>query len=214
MTKQTLIDYWKSHRIITDERALQAFEKVPRENFLPKDIKEYAYEDKAFPIVGGQTISQPSTVMIMTQALDVQPGQNVLEIGTGSGYQAALLAELVKPKGNIYTTEIIKAAYEFGKKNLKPYQNVTVLFNDGTFGAEAYAPFDRIIVTAACEEIPSSLLAQLKNKGKIVVPVGTPYEQKMIVGIKKGKHLETRSIGEFVFVPLTGKYGFKNNQGY
>jgi len=206
--KQGLIDYWKSNKIITNPRILSAFESVPREDFLPKHLKEHAYEDRALPIIGGQTISQPSTVMIMTQALDAQQGQKVLEIGTGSGYQAALLAELVKPKGQVYTTEIAKAVYEFGKKNLEKYQHVTVLFADGTMGAEAYAPFDHIMVTAACKEIPLSLIAQLKNKGSIVVPVGTPYEQKMIVGMKKGKKLETHSIGSFVFVPLTGKYGF------
>ncbi len=205
--KQALIEYWRSHKIITDERVLQAFEQIAREDFLPKHLKEHAYEDRALPLVGGQTISQPSTVMIMTQALDVQQGQKVLEIGTGSGYQAALLAELVKPKGQVYTTEIVKAVYEFGKKNLEKYQHVTVLFADGTMGAEAYAPFDRIMVTAACRNIPLPLVAQLRRRGLLVVPVGTPYEQRMIVGMKKGKTLETHSIGSFVFVPLTGKYG-------
>ncbi|MEK6839637.1 MAG: protein-L-isoaspartate(D-aspartate) O-methyltransferase [Nanoarchaeota archaeon] len=210
MQKQALIKYWKNNKIITDERVINAFAKVPREDFLPKYLKERAYEDVALPIAGGQTISQPSTVMIMTQALAVESGHTVLEIGTGSGYQAAILSELVKPKGHVYTTEINKEAYEFGKKNLKQYKNIAVIFSDGSMGAEAYAPFDRIILTAASPSIPEPLIKQLKDKGIIIAPLGTPYEQKMVIATKRGKHLTTKSIGEFVFVPLTGKYGFKH----
>src|SRR3989344_1508533 len=105
--KQKLIDYWKSSNIITDQRVLDAFANVSREDFLPERLKDQSYEDRALPILQGQTISQPTTVMIMTQALDVQPNHKVLEVGTGSGYQSAILAELAN-KGQVYTTEIIK----------------------------------------------------------------------------------------------------------
>ncbi len=205
--KQKLIDYWKSHGIITDPRVLDAFAKVPREDFLPEHLKDNAYEDRALPIEKNQTISQPTTVMIMTQALDIQPNHKVLEVGTGSGYQAAILAQLAD-KGIVYTTEIIKELCEYSKRRLKKYQNVHVFHRDGIEGVEEFAPFDRIIITAACPEMPKPLINHLSKNGIIIAPVGTQYVQKMIIGIKKGKNFSTHSIGEFVFVPLTGKYGF------
>ncbi len=206
--KQRLIEYWRTSRLITDERVLAAFEQVPREDFLPEHLKQHAYEDRALPLLQGQTISQPTTVMIMTQALDVQRGQKVLEIGTGSGYQAALLAELVDKQGHVYATEIVAELYEYGKKRLRAYKNVSLFHRDGIEGVEEFAPFDRIIVTAACPRIPELLIGQLGKKGVIVIPVGMPYAQKMMVVVKRGKIFETHSIGEFVFVPLRGKWGF------
>ncbi len=206
--KQKLIEYWRSEKIIIDERVLDAFANVPREEFVPEHLKDRAYDDIALPVLGGQTISQPTTVMMMTQALDVQPGHNVLEVGTASGYQASLLAELAGKEGHVYTTEIVPELYAYGKRKLKKYNNVSVFNRDGIEGVEEFAPFDRIIVTAACPEIPQPLIDQLNKDGIIVAPVGTLHTQKMVVGVKKGKKFSTHSIGEFVFVPLTGKHGF------
>ena len=207
--KQQLIDYWRSHHIITDERVLKAFGNVQREDFLSERFKDQPYDDRALPLEKGQTISQPTTVVLMTQALDIHPGHRVLEVGSGSGYQAALLAELSESQGHVYTTEIVSDLYDYAKRRLKKYANVSIFYRDGIEGVEEFAPFDRIMVTAACPQIPQPLINQLGKNGVIVIPVGTLYEQKMLVGVKKGKKFSTHSLGEFVFVPLMGKYGFK-----
>lgn len=207
--KRTLLEYWKTSGIIQDEKVLGAFMKVPREDFLPSGIKHLAYDDNALPLMSGQTISQPTTVMIMTQALEVRPGMKVLEVGTASGYSAALLSVLVGARGNgkVITAEIIPELYEFGKKNLRDYKNVKVFLCDGGRGFEREAPFDRIIVTAACREIPGVLKEQLKDNGILVAPVGPRYVQRMVKIRKKGKKYEVEALGDFVFVPLTGRYG-------
>src|SRR3989344_7026334 len=114
--KQSLINYWLYSKTITDRKVINAFKKIPRENFLPKPLKEYAYEDRPLPILKQQTISQPTTIMIMTQALDLKKGQKVLEVGTGSGYQAALISELIGKNGKLYTLEIIKELVKFSKE--------------------------------------------------------------------------------------------------
>mgnify|MGYP001612419507 CR=1 FL=1 len=207
--KEALMNHWKTQGIITDSRVLDAFVKVPREQFVRQGMEKHAYDDHALPIGEGQTISQPSTVMIMTQALEVDAGMKVLEVGTGSGYQAALLSILAGEQGKVYTTEMISSLYETAKEKLATYANITMLNVDGAQGLKRYAPFDRIIVTAASQKIPQPLIDQLKEDGLIVAPIGSPYEQAMIVGRKKGKELLTKSFGSFAFVPLTGEFGFK-----
>ena len=184
--KQSLINYWIKLKTITDKRVINAFKKIPRENFLPKTLKEYAYEDKPLPILKKQTISQPTTIMIMTQALEVKPGNKILEIGSGSGYQSALLSILVGKKGKILTLEIIPELVNFAKNNLKKFENVEVIQGDGSKGYKKQAPYDRIIITAACPEMPKPLINHLSKNGIIIAPVGTQYVQKMIIGIKKG----------------------------
>jgi len=205
--KQTLLNFWKQNKLITSKKLLKAFEKIPREDFILKEYSHQAYTDIPLPILSGQTISQPTTVMLMTQALDVKHGNKVLEIGTGSGYQAAILSELVGEKGKIYTTEIVYSLVEFAKKNLKNYKNIEIIkAKHEEIGYEKEKPYDRIIVTCACPEIPEKLLEQLKPHGILVAPVGK-YTQEMLV-IKKEKQLEIENLGDFVFVPLRGKYGF------
>lgn len=204
--KQSLIDFWKENKIIKSKKLLDAFKKTPREDFILKEHLNQTYTDIPLPILEGQTISQPTTIMLMTQALEVREGQKVLEIGTGSGYQAAILSELVGKKGKVFTLEIIQELVKFSRKNLKNYKNVQVIESDGSLGYEKEAPYDKIIVTATCPEIPKKLLEQLKFNGILVVPVGK-FSQEMLV-IKKEKQLQIKNLGSFVFVPLRGKYGF------
>jgi protein-L-isoaspartate(D-aspartate) O-methyltransferase len=196
--KEALLIYWKTSGIITKDAILRVFKKVPRENFVLKEYKEEAYLDEPLPIGHGQTISQPTTVAIMTSALEPKAGQKVLEIGTGSGYQAAILSELVGKKGKVYTIERISALAKFAKKNLQNYKNVIVVHADGTKGLPKEAPFDRIIVTAAATELPISLFNQLKERGIMVLPIEDHlYKIRKI----KGKPI-MEDLGLFVFVPL------------
>ncbi len=186
---------------IKDPAVLEAIAKVPRHLFFGNSIASHAYEDKAFPIASGQTISQPYTVAYQTELLDVKPGMKVLEIGTGSGYQAAVLMEM---GANVYTIERIKqlfneAKHRFAELGYRPkYQG----YGDGYKGLPLYAPFDRIIVTAAAPYIPDALLEQLKPGGKLVIPVGKGKQRmKLIQKDEKGKLHETDH-GLFRFVPL------------
>ncbi len=208
MQKEALIDYWIKSGLVTNKRVIDAFRAVPRELFVLEEYKDSAYEDIALPIMANQTISQPTTVMIMTQALGVEEGQKVLEVGTGSGYQAAILSRLVGKKGVIYTTELIEELAGFAKKNLEEagIKNVRILKTDGSMGYKPKAPYDRIIVTAASPDVPKALVLQLKKNGMLVIPVGSLYAQKMLKVWKNGK---TEDLGEFQFVPLKGKYGHK-----
>jgi len=207
MKKKELIDQWAKLRIVTDKRVIDAFKKIDRGDFLVKEYIEDAYEDIPLPILQHQTISQPTTVVIMLQALEVKQGMKVLEIGAGSGYNAALLSVLVGKSGKVYTTEIVPELVKFACENLKKFKNVEVHECDGSMGLPAFAPFDRIICTAAAEKIPKPLIDQLKQGGIIVIPVGPEYGQKMVKGVKRNGKLDTHSLGDFMFVPLTGEFG-------
>ena len=206
--KQRLIDYWLSSGIIKDKKLIKAFQDTPREKFIDKSFLDEAYGDYPLPIGYGQTISQPTTVMIMINALELKPTDKVLEVGAGSGYCAAIMAKLAK---KVITTEIIPELAEFAKKNIEKnkIKNVTVVEYDGSQGYKKESPYNKIMITAACPSIPEPLVKQLKNNGIILAPVGGFFDQRMIKGIKiKGK-LETHSLGYFRFVPLKGKYGYK-----
>ena len=165
------------------------------------------------PLMRGKTISQPSTVMMMTSALDLNLGEKVFEVGTGSGYQAAIIAKIVGPKGKVVTTEILPELVAFAKENFKKagIKNVIVLEEDGSKGFKKEAPYDRVIITAAAKEFPKELLEQLKPEGIIVGPVGNQHEQEMVRGRKdKNGKLELEFLGQFLFSPLYGKYGFED----
>ncbi len=207
MGKQELVRYWTDNKIITDKRLIEAFKAIPREEFILDELVNEAYGDYPLPILKGQTISQPTTVMIMINALDLKKTDRVLEVGAGSGYCAAIISKIVK---FVYTTEIIPELAEFAKKNIENIEikNVGVINYDGSKGYEKQAPYDKIMVTAACPKIPPPLIEQLKEGGIIVAPVSQFLGQKMIKGIKKGKELKTDYLGDFVFVPLKGKYGY------
>ena len=202
--KRTLFEHLQT--LVHDRAVLAAFERVPREAFVPRDLRDSSYDDIPLPLPGGQTISQPTTVLLMTQFLQVQEGQRILEIGTGSGYQAAMLGVLVGSKGKVITTEIIDKLYAYGKKRLQHYTNVHVLHVDGSQGYAPEAPYDRIILTAASSQPPLHLLSQLKKDGLLLAPVGNPSHQRMLRIDKQG---EIEDLGGFLFVPLTGKYGFQ-----
>src|SRR3989338_7938970 len=157
MNKDELIQELIDCGMLKTRQVIDAFKSVPRENFVPAEYKKHAYDNYPLPIAAGQTIAQPLTVAAMTEALQISRGNKVLEIGTGSGYQAAILSEIVGSKGRVITTEIIPELFEFAKKKLGNYKNVTLLNVDGSFGYEKYAPYDRIIVTASAPTVPKPL---------------------------------------------------------
>jgi len=191
---------------IADEAVLTAIGKVPRHVFFDDALLAHAYEDKAFPIGEGQTISQPYTVAFQTEKLDVKPGQKVLEIGTGSGYQAAILLEL---GAKVYTIEFNKKLFEKTKIFL-PRLGYTPYFfyGDGSKGIPAKAPFDKIIVTAGAPVVPSALTDQLNEDGILIIPVGDRETQKMLKITKKKGTLLKEEFNQFAFVPLLGESGW------
>lgn len=193
---------------IIDNKVLQAINTIPRHWFIPTEFETYAYQDNAFPIEGGQTISQPYTVAFQTQLLAVEKGDKILEIGTGSGYQAAVLSFL---GAELYSIERIKDLHEEAKTVLTKLQlKATLIHGDGTKGALTYAPFDKIIVTAGAPHIPVSYIKQLKTGGRIVIPVGKTQEnQKMVLATKQPDGSIKHSFeGDFKFVPLLGEQGW------
>lgn len=192
-------------RDIGDEKVLTVMNKIERHKFVPANLVGQAYNDNPLPIGYGQTISQPYIVALMTQSLQLDQDDKVLEIGTGSAYQAAVLAELVD---EVYTIEIIKELADAATKRLDNlgYKNVTVKHADGYYGWPAEAPFDVIIITAAANHIPPPLLRQLKDGGKLIIPLQSVFRfQTLTLVTKKGDELETDFITDVRFVPLTGE---------
>lgn len=198
--RKKLVDVVKS-KGITDEKVLEAIGKIPRHFFLDSAFDEVAYEDKAFPIAEKQTISQPYTVAYQTQLLEVKPFEKVLEIGTGSGYQAAVLAEL---KARVFTIERQKKLYqELDKFDfLKKYPNIKFFYGDGYEGLPTFAPFDKVLITAAAPDIPKKLIEQMKVGGMMVVPVGTGEVQTMKRIIKEKEGIREELFDHFSFVPM------------
>jgi protein-L-isoaspartate(D-aspartate) O-methyltransferase len=192
-------------REIRDERVLAAMGKVPRHEFIPRESRRFAYADSPLPIGHDQTISQPFIVAFMTEQLQPQPGDRVLEIGTGSGYQAAVLAELVK---EVCTIEIVKALAERARRDLDRlgYRNVAVKAADGYKGWPEKAPFDAVIVTCAPDHIPKPLIEQLKEGGRMIIPVGPEGAvQSLYVMTKKEGRMTRESVLPVRFVPMTGE---------
>lgn len=192
---------------ISDERVLAAIGKVPRHAFFDDALLSHAYEDKAFPIGEGQTISQPYTVAFQTEKLQIKSGEKVLEIGTGSGYQAAVLLEM---GAKVYTIEYNRKLYEHTRDFLpelgyKPF----FFFGDGSKGIPAKAPYDKIIVTAGAPIVPSALTEQLAENGILIIPVGDRNKQKMLRITKKQGKLVQEEFDSFAFVPLLGDQGWK-----
>lgn len=211
--RANMIEYQLRKRGIKDERVLQAFMKVPRHKFVrPQDIWR-AYDDYPLPIGYGQTISQPYMVAIMTELLELKGDEVVLEIGTGSGYQAAILAELAR---QVYTIERIPELARKAESVLKElgYDNVKVIVGDGSKGLPEYAPYDRIIVTAAAPKPPQPLLMQLKDNGRLVIPIGTRKLQDLVRITKVGNEFKTENFGPCLFVPLIGEEGWRNENAF
>ncbi len=190
-------------RGIKNKAVLEAMRSVERHLMVPKDVQKHAYEDRPLPIGSGQTISQPFIVAFMTQAIQPEPGMKVLEIGTGSGYQAAVLAEIVD---EVYTIETVEALGKKAEKTLTGmgYKNIFYKIGDGYHGWEEHAPFDAIIVTAAPEEIPPRLIEQLKTGGKMVIPVGPSANQHLkLIEKKKNGKITSKELLPVRFVPFT-----------
>jgi len=194
-------------RGITDERVLTAFLKVPRHEFVPPEGRSEAYADHPVPIGGGQTISQPYIVALTLEALRLQGHERVLEVGTGSGYQLALLAELAL---EAYSVERIPELAHQAMRRLEAMgaHNLHVTVGNGSLGWPEHAPYDGIVVAAAAPAIPPELLAQLAPAGRMVLPIGGAQAQILTLVQKRGEHLERRELTGFVFVPLIGEHGW------
>ncbi len=204
LLRQQMVDRQIIARGVKDERVIMAMLTVPRHMFVPEDNRSMAYEDTPLPIGEGQTISQPYVVAFMTECLDLKPDDRVLEIGTGSGYQAAILAELAK---EVYTIEIVPILGNMASKLLDEmgYKNIHVKVGDGYRGWTEEAPFDAVIVTAAPLDIPQTLVNQLKEGGRIIIPVGSQFGAQMLIkGVKKNGRLITENVLPVRFVPMVG----------
>jgi protein-L-isoaspartate(D-aspartate) O-methyltransferase len=204
--RMEMVDYQIRRRGVTDQDVLDAMERVPRHEFVPKQHQAQAYADHPLPIGHGQTISQPYIVALMTELLGLKNTDRVLEVGTGSGYQAAILAEIV---AEVYTVEIIEPLATQAEERLTRlgYSNVHTRHADGYYGWEDHAPFDAIIVTAAPDHIPQPLVQQLKDQAQMVIPIGPPGGYQTLWQITKaGDEVTKRNVTGVLFVPLTGEH--------
>jgi len=207
--REDMIDRQIEARGVRSKTVLDALRKVPRELFLPENLREFAYQDSPLPIAADQTISQPFIVALMTEALDLEGGETVLEIGTGSGYAAAILAEIA---GQVYTVERIGQLAEKANTTLKAlgYQNVHVVHADGSLGWPPGSPYDAIIVAAGGPVVPASLKRQLKMGGRLVMPVGNSPRSQELVRITRvaDEKFKSEDLLDVCFVPLVGKEGW------
>jgi protein-L-isoaspartate(D-aspartate) O-methyltransferase len=204
--RMSMVDRQIRRRGVTDLDVLAAMERVPRHEFVPEEFKSRAYADQPLPIGHGQTISQPYIVALMTELLQLKSTDRVLEIGTGSGYQAAILAEIV---AEVYTIEIVEALAVEARERLGRlgYASVHTMHGDGYYGWEEHAPFDAIIVTAAPDHIPQPLVQQLRDGAKLVLPVGPPGGYQTLWEVtKSGEQFTKRNVTGVLFVPLTGEH--------
>lgn len=203
-----LVQHLRNNRGIDDEAILKAFSTVPRHFFLDTAFSEHAYADKAFAIGEGQTISQPYTVAVQTSLLGLQPGDKVLEIGTGSGYQACILLEM---GARLFTIEYNRKLFERARKIIEELgYSANVYCGDGSRGLPSYAPFDKILVTAGAPSVPTALVDQLKVGGKLVIPVGNNRTQQMLRFTKVTENkIKKENFGDFSFVKLKGEFGWK-----
>jgi protein-L-isoaspartate(D-aspartate) O-methyltransferase len=206
--RRLMVERQLARRGITDERVLEAMRQVPRHVFVPQDMWDMAYRDTPLPIGQGQTISQPYIVAYMTQLLDLAPEDRVLEIGTGSGYQVAILSRLAK---QVYTIERIGDLARQAAQILKElgYDNVQLRTADGGYGWPEAAPFDAIMVTAAAPEIPQPLIAQLAEGGRLVIPIGPTGYQDLLRLRRRGERIERENLVPVAFVPLVGEHGWR-----
>jgi protein-L-isoaspartate(D-aspartate) O-methyltransferase len=206
--RQQMVRYHLMAREIEDKNVLKAMEDIPREKFVPEALQERAYDDMPLPISEGQTISQPYIVALMTQLLKLEGREKVLEIGTGSGYQTAILASLC---ARVFSIERSAQLSAQARKILEQlgFSNVLLRLGDGTVGWDEFAPYDRIIVTAGAPSVPKSLIRQLKMGGLLVIPVGDRWQQELQVLQRSESGYETGYAGGCVFVPLIGREGWQ-----
>lgn len=207
-TNVKLVEKLVEEGIINTEKVKEAFLKIKREDFVPEKLEEYSYLDKPLSIGSGQTISAPHMVAMMTEYLKLEKNSKVMEIGTGSGYQAAIISHIIG-EGKLHTIEKIEELYKQSKEKLKPYKNIKVYKGDGSLGIPQAAPFDRIISTCGAPEIPNSWGKQLKENGIIVAPVGGKRHQKLKRYEKRKGELKEEDLNTpCAFVPMKGKNGF------
>jgi len=206
MRKEHLLEAMKGR---INPRVIEAMRRVPRELFVPEELRSRAYDDTPLPIGYGQTISAPHMVAIMCDLLDLVEGLKVLEVGGGSGYHAAVMAELIGPEGHVYSVERISELARLARENLEQagIKNVTVSEGDGSIGLTEFAPYDRISVAATAPHVPEPLKRQLKVGGKMVIPVGIGYQELVLVTRRNGFAVEEKM--GVAFVPLIGEQGFK-----
>lgn len=207
--RKKLVENLKLEGRINSKEVEKAFLEIPREKFVPESYEEYAYLDQPLEIGNGQTISAPHMIAIMVEALEIKKGQKILEIGAGSGYHAAIVSKLVGPKGHVYSIERFKDLAENAKRNLKKTNitNVTIEIGDGSEGLPKHAPYDSIYLTCAAPDVPPPLLGQLKDEGKLLIPIGQIICTLELIQKEKDEVI-TKDLGGCMFVPLVGKYGF------
>ncbi len=207
---EALIRRLKAEGVLSDPRVEEALRAIPRERFLPPGARRYAYVDEPIHIGHGQTCSAPHMVVIMLQELELGEGMRVLEVGTGSGWNAALIAHLVGPRGRVITVERIPDLAEEARRRLREmgFSNVEVVVGDGSAGYPEEAPYDRIIVTAAAPTVPPPLVEQLAEGGILLIPVGGRYFQDLLKVRKEGGRVVEKRLMPVVFVPLVGRYGY------
>jgi protein-L-isoaspartate(D-aspartate) O-methyltransferase len=209
--RSELVDGLIRRGYATKREVAEALRKVPREEFVPRSMMDEAYVDTPLPIGSGQTISAPHMVAMMAEALDLRPGQKVLEVGGGSGYHAAVTAELVSPGGHVFTVERLPELVEFARDNITRTgysDSVTVILSDGSVGLPSEAPFDRIFVACGAPAVPEPLKSQLKDGGLMLVPVGGRMYQDLVRIERRGERYISQDLGGCVFVPLVGEHGY------
>ncbi|HDI42735.1 MAG TPA: protein-L-isoaspartate(D-aspartate) O-methyltransferase [Candidatus Bathyarchaeota archaeon] len=216
---ELLVQRLVRQHILRSKEVIEAFRRAPRYNFLPEELRQYAAIDEPIPIGYGQTVSAPHMVAIMDEELELKVGQKVLEVGAGSGWHAATVAELVAPTdqpkeswGHVYTIEIVPELAQMAKINIEKNgysDRVTVIEGDGSLGYEEKAPYDRILVTAAAPEVPKPLIQQLKTGGILLIPVGAIRFYQTLIKVRKEDGIRMEDLGGVAFVPLRGKYGHK-----
>lgn len=202
--REKMVEQQIEARGVKDPATLKAMRTVPRHEFVPRHLREDAYGDHPLPIGHGQTISQPYIVAFMTEAIAPKPGEKILEVGSGSGYQTAVLAQM---GAEVYTIEILEPLAETAKQTLARlgYKNAHVKHGDGYAGWSEHAPFDAIVVTCAPDQIPPALVAQLRDGGRMIIPVGGGMEQELVLLSKHGNLIEKHSVLPVRFVPMTGE---------
>lgn len=208
--REEMVERQIKARGITDERVLEAMRRVPRHLFVPADQQARAYEDMPLPVGEGQTISQPYMVAWMTELLELKGDEAVLEIGTGTGYQTALLGVLAH---GVYSIERIERLARTARERLERlgFRNIEVVVGDGSRGLPEHSPYQAIIVTAGSPRVPEALVEQLADPGRLVIPVGTTSMQMLTVVEKRGGELMTHEVGSCVFVPLVGRFGWRDS---